>query len=82
MRLLSPFRCAPRELVVADAEALIASLGDGAYEEARKRAREQRIGQVIEANRPDGHWDRVRREIVRRIGRVTHVDTATRYLDF
>lgn len=46
------------------------AFGGGTYEQARTRARAQRLGQVIEANRPRGHWDRVRRAIARRTGRV------------
>jgi hypothetical protein len=45
------------------------------------RAREERLGHVIDGNRPLGHWDRVRREIARRTGRQARADTATRYLD-
>jgi hypothetical protein len=45
----------------------------------RGRAREARLGTVIDGHRP-GHWDRVRAEIARRTKRA-HVDTATRYLE-
>lgn len=64
----------------ADAEALIARFGDGAYAEARRRAREVRRGAVIDGNRPKGHWDRVR-AIIGRACRTDRVDTATRYLN-
>jgi len=64
-----------------DAEAFIAAYGDGAYEQARTCARDQRHGEVVDGNRPEGHWDRVRREIARRTGRRGGIDTATRYLD-
>jgi len=56
------------DLPKINAEALIAAYGDGAYEQARTRARDQRRGEVIDGNRPEGHWDRVRREIARRTG--------------
>lgn len=61
--------------VSADAEALIERFGDGAYGEARKRAR----GALARKSR-DPHWGKVRREIGRRTGRV-YIDTATRYLE-
>ena len=69
------------DLPKIDAEALIAAYGDSAYEQTRTRARDQRRGAVIDSNRPEGHWDRVRREIARRTGRQGGIDTATRYLD-
>jgi hypothetical protein len=47
-------------LVQADASALIARFGDGAYFEARDRA--QRSA-VIDGDRPGGHWTRVKIEI-------------------
>ena len=74
-------RRASTSLVAEDAAALIAACGEGAYQEARSRAREERLGTVIDANRPPGHWDRVRREIARMTGRQTGPDTATRYLE-
>jgi hypothetical protein len=64
-----------------DAATLMIGFGSAAYEEARQRAWEARQGQVVDANRPPGHWDRVRAEIGRRTGRRSWVDTATRYLD-
>jgi hypothetical protein len=69
-----------RERVEADASALIETHGDGAYAAARTRAHEARERLVIDPDRPAGHWDRVRREIGRRIGR-DQLDTATRYVD-
>jgi hypothetical protein len=66
--------------VAEDARALILRFGDSAYDEARTRAREARLGRTVDANRPVGHWDKVRREIGRRTGRDQRVDTATRYL--
>ena len=52
-------------LVQADASALIARFGDGAYFEARDRA--QRSA-VIDGDRPRGHWTRVKIEIAKRQG--------------
>jgi hypothetical protein len=52
-------------IVRADADALIAGYGSSAYEQARTRAREERLRGVVDGNRPPGHWDRVRREIAR-----------------
>ena len=72
------FRTRLRE-VSEDAQVLMETFGTAAYDEARTRAREARMGDVIDANRQAGHWDRVRAEIARRTGRA-HVDTATRYL--
>jgi hypothetical protein len=73
------FRAHLHDTVAEDASRLIARFGLAAYDEARSRARDARLGNVIDGNRPEGHWDRVRAEIARRTGRV-HVDTATRYL--
>jgi hypothetical protein len=69
------------DLIDADADALIAAYGDGAYEQARTRARQERTGEVADSNRLRGHWDKVRREIARRTGRQAGADTATRYLE-
>ena len=79
-KLQRVFNAAAHDATSADADRLIEALGNGAYEEACTRAREQRLGKVIETNRPNGHWDRVRKEIARRTGRKTNVDSATRYL--
>jgi hypothetical protein len=42
------------DIVAGDADALIAAYGDGAYEQARTRAREERLGKVLSGNRPGG----------------------------
>jgi hypothetical protein len=68
-------------VVDSDVNALLQSYGDGAYDEARTRAREARLGRVMDGNRPAGHWDKVRREIARRTGRQVGLDTATRYTE-
>ena len=67
------------EQAESDATALIARFGDSAYDEARRRAREARQGAVVDGNRIDDHWDRVRRAIGRTTGRAG-LDTATRFL--
>lgn len=56
-----------QRLVAQDASDLIARFGDSAYEEARERARADRLNTVVDENRPRGHWNQVRREI----GRIT-----------
>ena len=61
--------------VAAEAETMIALLGDGAYYEARSRACAAERRQLH-----DPYWAMVRREIARRTRR-DHVDTATRYLE-
>jgi hypothetical protein len=71
----------PRDLIAADADSLIALHDEGAYDAARKRAREERLGKVVDANRPPGHWDKVRREIAKRTGREIGADAASRYPD-
>lgn len=63
----------------ADAAALMATLGEGAYGEARARARDAQTRAVSEGNRPDQHWHRVRRIIGRKTGR-DQLDVATRFL--
>jgi hypothetical protein len=68
-------------LVASDVNSLLRSFGDSAYDEARTRAREARLGKVFDGNRPNGHWDKVRREIARRTGRQVGLDTATRYTE-
>lgn len=68
-----------RRLKAADAADLESRFADGAYAEARRRARENRSGEVFEGNRPKGHWDRVRARIGRKSRRGA-VDTATKYL--
>lgn len=69
-----------RELAAADADALIAQYGESAYGEARQRAHQARRGEVVDGDRPEGHWDRVRRIIGRKTDRPG-LDTATRYLE-
>lgn len=69
------------DIVALDAAALTHSHGNGAYEEARTRAREERQAKVIDGNRPPGHWDKVRLEIAKRTGRKIGTDTASRYPD-
>lgn len=64
----------------ADAEALIARFGDGAYWEAREHCGLARRGVTVDGNRPAAHWDRVRMIIGRKTGR-DGLDTATRYLE-
>lgn len=67
------------DIVALDAAALMQSHGDGAYEEARTRAREERLRQVIDGNRLAGHWDKVRLEIAKRTGKQIGADSASRY---
>jgi hypothetical protein len=67
------------KIVAADADALIASYGDGGYEEARSRARQERLGRELTGNRPAGHWQKVRLEIARRAKKEIGLDTASRY---
>lgn len=81
MTLTGLTRRASASLVAQDAAALIACHRDAAYEAARTRARQERLGQIIDGNRPRGHWDRVRQEIARLTRRRGDADTATRYLD-
>lgn len=78
-KLLSRRREA-RALAAADADALIAQYGEAAYSYAREYAHQARQGKIIDANRPDGHWHRVRQVIGRKTNRQ-RLDTATRYLD-
>jgi hypothetical protein len=61
-------RRSARELAERDAEEMIAWFGDGAYFEARLRASHQ--PGTIDANRPPGHWHRVRRIIGERSGKT------------
>jgi hypothetical protein len=76
---LPSFRRKTSSLVSADTDRLIAAHGDGAYNVARTRAREERQGRVTDGNRARGHWDKVPQEIARRTGRQVGLDTATRY---
>jgi hypothetical protein len=79
MKMSLPALAQSRNLVVADADALISAFADRAYDEARTRARDERLAKVIDANRPRGHWDKVRKEIAKRTGKQIGIDTATRY---
>ncbi len=58
------------EKVERDATELIATYGDGAYEEARSRSLAGRLGPILTDNRSSDHWDAVRRAIARRTNRV------------
>lgn len=72
----------PDPHVASDVDALIAGFGDGAYEEARRRSIDEQRGAIFDGNRNEGHWNRVRREISRRMDRDRNrVDTATRWTD-
>jgi hypothetical protein len=53
-----------RALIEADAEALIERFGEQAYSEARVRQHD--APDVVDANRPTGHWEWVK-EAIRRI---------------
>lgn len=68
------------ELAAADASVLMQRFGDLAYDEVRRRAREAEQQNVLDGNRPKGHWARVGKIIAERTGR-DFVDTATRCLD-
>jgi hypothetical protein len=58
-------RQAYRALVDSDARDLIARFGEQAAPEALKRHVESDRGEIIDGNRPVGHWIRVRRAIIR-----------------
>lgn len=73
-------RRARADRVVVDAAALTASFGAGAYGIARDRDRAERRGDVIDDDRPAGHWGRVKLQIARATGKEAGLDTATRYL--
>ena len=81
MKLPAFLRPGTLALVAQDADALIDAFGPGAYDEARTRARDARLGRILDGNRPVGHWDKVRMEIARQTGRQVGVDTATRYIE-
>ena len=57
-------RAAYRALIEADAKALIERFGEQAYSEARFRQHD--APDVVDANRPVGHWERVK-EAIRQI---------------
>jgi hypothetical protein len=50
-----------RALIEADAKALIDQFGEQAYSEARERQHD--APDVVDANRPVGHWEWVKEEI-------------------
>ena len=60
------------ERIGAEAAALISDLGDGAYSEARRRARE------ASSDETEREWNRVALAIARKTGRQVGLDTATR----
>jgi hypothetical protein len=62
-----------------DAEMLVEVHGPRAYEEARSRARIERLNGP-ELEMPKGHWDRVRKIIAQRINRK-FVGTSARHLE-
>jgi hypothetical protein len=70
-----------RALIESDADAMIETFGDDAYLEARRWVVAELAYKVIDADRPPGHWARVRAEVRRRVKPQTKSDTATRYLE-
>ena len=52
-----------RALIEADATALIERFGEQAYAEARFRQHD--APDIVDANRPAGHWERVKGAILR-----------------
>lgn len=70
-----------RALIDSDAAAMIEEFGPAAYTEARRWVIAELNHKVIDADRPPGHWARVRAEVRRRIGSPAKSDTATRYLE-
>ena len=60
------------ERIEAEADALISDLGDGAYSEARRRAREASSDEM------EREWSRVALAVARKTGRQVGLDTATR----
>ncbi len=50
-----------RAIIEADAKALIERFGEQAYSEARFRQHE--TPDIVDANRPPGHWERVKEAI-------------------
>ena len=61
--------------VIRDADNLMALFGDGAYSEARGRARHE-----YELGGDPSHWLAVRRDIARCVEKDIGLDTATRFL--
>lgn len=70
-----------RALVDSDVAVMIEDFGADAYAEARRWVIAELNHKVIDADRPAGHWARVRAEILRRNGHSGRSDTATRYLE-
>jgi hypothetical protein len=70
-----------RALIESDAAAMIETFGDAAYLEARRWVIAELAHKVIDANRPAGHWARVRAEIRKHVKHQPKSDTATRYLE-
>jgi hypothetical protein len=60
------------ERIEAEADALISNLGDGAYSEPRRRAREASSDEM------EREWSRVALAIARKTGKHVGLDTATR----
>jgi len=60
------------ERIEAEADALISDLGDGAYSEARRRAREASSDEM------EREWSRVALAVAHKTGRRVGLDTATR----
>ena len=60
------------ERIEAEADALISNLGDGAYSEARRRARESSSDEM------EREWSRVGLAIARKTGKSVGLDMATR----
>ena len=56
-----------RALIEADAKALMERFGESAYSEARFRQHD--APDVVDANRPADHWERVKEAIRRMEGR-------------
>lgn len=74
-------RLQERALIESDASTMIEEFGPAAYTEARRWVIAELNHKVIHADRPSGHWARVRAEVRRRAGRPEKSDTATRYLE-
>jgi hypothetical protein len=68
-------------LIESDAAIMIETFGDAAYLEARRWVIAELAYKVIDADRPAGHWARVRAEVNRRSRHQARTDTATRYVE-
>lgn len=75
---LRAVRAARRALVDRDARDLVARFGDAAYDVARDRVRTARDGRTVDANRPDGHWTKVKLRVADLTGREIGRDAAMR----